>query len=37
VGSLERLDDAGRVRVLLELMGTVVPIATHRSALAPAA
>ncbi|HVT26798.1 MAG TPA: transcription termination/antitermination NusG family protein [Lacipirellulaceae bacterium] len=37
VGSLERLDDDGRVRVLLELMGSVVPIATHRSALAPAA
>jgi transcriptional antiterminator RfaH len=37
VGRLERLDDAGRVCVLLELMGTAVPVATHRSALAPAA
>jgi transcriptional antiterminator RfaH len=37
VGSLERLDDAGRVCVLLELMGTAVPVETHRSALAPAA
>ena len=25
VGTLERLDDAGRVRVLLEMMGTAVP------------
>ena len=37
VGTLERLDDAGRVRVLLEMMGTAVPIALHRSALSPAA
>jgi transcription elongation factor/antiterminator RfaH len=37
VGTLERLDDAGRVRVLLEMMGTVVPIALHRSALSPTA
>jgi transcription elongation factor/antiterminator RfaH len=37
VGTLERLDDAGRVRVLLEMMGTVVPIALHRSALSSAA
>src|SRR5262249_37326198 len=37
VGTLERLDDAGRVRVLLEMMGTAVPLSLHRSALAPAA
>jgi transcriptional antiterminator RfaH len=36
VGTLERLDDAGRVRVLLEIMGTAVPVALHRAALAPA-
>src|SRR5262249_50574493 len=33
VGTLERLDDSGRVRVLLELMGTEVPVALHHSAL----
>jgi transcriptional antiterminator RfaH len=37
VGVLERLDDAGRVRVLLEMMGTAVPIRLHRAALSPAA
>jgi transcription elongation factor/antiterminator RfaH len=37
VGKLERLDDAGRVRVLLDMMGTAVPLALHRSALSPAA
>jgi transcription antitermination factor NusG len=37
VGTLERLDAAGRVQVLLEMMGTAVPVALHRSALAPAA
>lgn len=37
VGTLERLDDAGRVRVLLQMMGTAVPVALHRSALSPAA
>jgi len=36
-GTLERLDEAGRVRVLLEMMGTRVPVALQRSALAPAA
>jgi transcriptional antiterminator RfaH len=36
-GTLERLDDAGRVQVLLEMMGTAVPVTLHRSALAPAA
>ena len=37
VGKLERLDSAGRVRVLLEIMGTAVPVAIRRSALCPAA
>jgi transcription elongation factor/antiterminator RfaH len=37
VGTLERLDAAGRVRVLLAMMGSTVPVALHRSALLPAA
>ena len=37
VGTLERLDAAGRVQVLLQMMGTAVPVTLHRSALAPAA
>jgi transcriptional antiterminator RfaH len=37
VGTLERLDVAGRVRVLLEMMGTAVPVALRRSAICPAA
>ena len=37
VGTLDRLNGAGRVRVLLEMMGTAVPVTLHRSALAPAA
>jgi transcriptional antiterminator RfaH len=37
VGTLERLDDAGRVRVLLQMMGSVVPITVDRSGLLPAA
>ena len=37
VGTLERLDDAGRVKVLLEMMGTIVPVTLHRSVLSPAA
>jgi len=37
VGTLARLDDAGRVQVLLEMMGTAVPVTLHRSALSPAA
>ena len=37
VGTLERLDAAGRVRVLLTMMGTAVPVTLHRSALLPAA
>ena len=36
-GTLARLDDAGRVQVLLEMMGTEVPVTLCRSALAPAA
>ena len=37
IGQVERLDGAGRVRLLLELMGTAVPVSVHRSAVAPAA
>jgi len=37
VGTLERLDGAGRVRVLLEMMGTAVPVSINRMALSPAA
>src|SRR5262249_11509684 len=37
IGTLERLDDAGRVQVLLELMGTAVPVSMRRCVLAPAA
>jgi transcription elongation factor/antiterminator RfaH len=37
VGTLERLDAAGRVRVLLDMMGTAVPVALRRSAIYPAA
>src|SRR5215469_2080199 len=37
LGTLDRLNAAGRVRVLLQLMGTAVPVTLHRSALAPAA
>jgi transcriptional antiterminator RfaH len=37
IGTLERLDGAGRVQVLLKLMGTAVPVSLHRSALLPAA
>jgi transcription elongation factor/antiterminator RfaH len=37
VGRLERLNEAGRVQVLLEMMGTVIPVRLHRSVLAPAA
>jgi transcriptional antiterminator RfaH len=37
VGKLERLDGAGRVRVLLEMMGTAVPVALRRGAICPAA
>ena len=37
VGRLERLDAAGRIRVLLDMMGTAVPVALRRSAICPAA
>jgi len=37
VGTLERLDTAGRVRVLLTMMGSTVPVALQRSALLPVA
>jgi transcription elongation factor/antiterminator RfaH len=37
IGTLERLDESGRVQVLLQMMGTSVPVTTHRSALSPAA
>ena len=37
VGNLKKLNDAGRVQVLLQMMGSVVPVVLHRSALAPAA
>lgn len=36
VGQLDRLDGPGRVRVLLELMGGVVPVLIGRGALTPA-
>jgi transcriptional antiterminator RfaH len=37
VGTLVRLDESGRTRVLLDIMGTGVPVALHRLALSPAA
>ena len=37
VGTLDRLDAAGRTRVLLDIMGKAVPVAIHRAALSPAA
>lgn len=37
IGTLERLDETGRVRVLLDMMGSAVPVALRRSALTPAA
>ena len=37
VGTLDRLDENGRVRVLLDMMGTSVPLAIDRSGLLPAA
>jgi transcription elongation factor/antiterminator RfaH len=37
VGTLDRLDTNGRVRVLLEIMGSTVPVAVQRSSLAAAA
>ena len=35
LGTLERLDDQGRVRVLLEMMGTVIPVTGTAAQLAP--
>jgi len=37
IGTLERLDAGGRVRVLLEMMGTAVSVALRRTAICPAA
>jgi transcription elongation factor/antiterminator RfaH len=37
VGTLDRLEAAERVRVLLDVMGTAIPVRVHRSAIAPAA
>jgi transcription elongation factor/antiterminator RfaH len=37
VGTLERLNEAGRVQVLLRMMGSAVPITLDRWALLPAA
>jgi len=37
VGTLEQLDDAGRTRVLLRVMGAAVPVTLDRSVLSPAA
>jgi len=36
VGTLERLDDQGRVKVLLDMMGGQVPIMSRASELMPA-
>jgi transcription elongation factor/antiterminator RfaH len=37
IGTLKRLDDAGRVQVLLRMMGAAVAVSVHRSVLSPAA
>ena len=37
IGKLERLDASGRVRVLLDMMGTAIPVALRRTAICPAA
>ena len=37
VGRVERLDDSGRVRILLRLMGAEIPVSVYRSTVAPAA
>jgi len=37
IGTLDRLDAAGRTRVLLEIMSTAVPVILHREALCPVA
>ena len=36
IGSLEKLDERGRVRVLLELMGATIPVALPAHLVAPA-
>jgi transcriptional antiterminator RfaH len=36
LGTLERLNDQGRVRVLLEMMGTVIPVSATAAQLVPA-
>jgi transcription elongation factor/antiterminator RfaH len=36
IGTLDRLDDNGRVRILLQMMGSTVPIVIHRGGLLPA-
>jgi transcription elongation factor/antiterminator RfaH len=37
IGQLDRLDDQERVRLLLHIMGTTIPVTLQRSALIPAA
>jgi transcription elongation factor/antiterminator RfaH len=37
IGTLDRLDDNGRVRVLLQMMGSTVSVGVHRAGLLPAA
>jgi transcriptional antiterminator RfaH len=37
IGDLERIDGNGRVRILLEVMGGKIPVATHSDLLAPVA
>ena len=37
IGTLDRLDDSGRVRVLLEMMGSEICISLQRSGVVPAA
>jgi transcriptional antiterminator RfaH len=36
IGTLERLDDAGRVRVLLSMMGSEISVSLKRSGVVPA-
>ena len=35
MGKLERLDDSGRVRVLLEIMGGTVPVVLPETLVVP--
>ncbi len=37
IGTLDRLDDSGRVRVLLEMMGSEIRVSLKRSGVVPAA